>query len=643
MTNQGLSDNTITLSDKLNDTERLSTLSHELGHAMAFAADAQREQTLPSEVRELEADGVSIMLQTEFGFPLTQSRISHFVQEYRACMQRSDFSFEDFLKGVDEIYIQTYQELQPYIENALQIFEKEKKDHQEDQAVAAEVMETEKAESPVPAETLAAAAGVATEAEIVEAVHEQQPAIRKDTAATKMPSRSFSDDVDAVLQDTMNRNDALYVSDTPKVLTDLGLHPLPMLMTQKHLKDIVHPKDPANTRYHGLPVEQVKQLPQMLESPAMVARSLTYDDDLVVITAQADPDNLPIMVAIHPNGQGIYELSQIDSNFITSVYGRTNFLSIDENGDLSQGCFLGRVMQAGGLLYQNKEKSRQLARDAQLQLPRGLTSTGSSSHEEKTPDGSIIKDSITQNPENVKPSDRKEKSPSVPAMDTNTPAPPKQRLFVDMDGTLTKFIDQAETPDALLQPGYFETLPPQQNVVDMVKQAMQKDDLDVYVFSAALNIPTAIPEKNAWLDQHLPEIDQDHRVFVENGCRKSLSVPGGLRKTDILLDDYSRNLHDWAEAGAIGVKLLNDINNTHGTWTNSENLLERTAVNYTDAPEAMLKNLASKSKRYWILKLDIESGYLPPYIPQRGKQACEKLLHFSLTIVIQNRIIEAKR
>ena len=132
-------------------------------------------------------------------------------------------------------------------------------------------------------------------------------------------------------------------------------------------------------------------------------------------------------------------------------------------------------------------------------------------------------------------------------------------------------------------------------------------------------------------------------MFVENGCRKSLSVPGGLRKTDILLDDYSRNLHDWAEAGAIGVKLLNDINNTHGTWTNSENLLERTAVNYTDAPEAMLKNLASKSKRYWILKLDIESGYLPPYIPQRGKQACEKLLHFSLTIVIQNRIIEAKR
>lgn len=651
------SDNTITLSDKLNDTERLSTLSHELGHAMAFAADAKKEQALPSEVRELEADGVSIMLQTTCGFPLTQSRITHFANAYRACMQREDFSFEAFLKNVDQIYSQTYQELRPYMESALQIFKKETKDHNEVQVAAAEEIDAEKAESPVSARTIAASTGAAailasepvqetvaenamkdfmaaiangkaaivcerpelvidnakrpyycvsiltktergtygrspypedsvlfTSAEkallfarehkfmavpestflkeleqhppmivevarkmgyspvlqsnhgeyayqieggdyltfndswtdygleggpissfirefsdyakehfdvslpenlhtddgIVEwlqknfpgkftdlkaedvaepplnpydwgnydpnigfyepevAIDEANDALMKKAVSSALgaaevepetnsdenghtpPSGgappSFAQQVDEALRsdttDRTSQQNALYVSDTPKVLTDLGLRQLPMLITQRHLKNIVHPKDPANTRYHGLPVEQIKQLPQMLESPAMVARSLTHADDLVVITSQADPDNLPIMVSIRPDGRGRYALERIDSNFITSVYGRTNFLSIDENGDLSPDCFLGRVMQAGGLLYQDKEKSRQLARDAQLQLPRGLTSAGSSSREEKTPDGSIDKDSVAQNSEPVKSTDRKEEEPA---------------------------------------------------------------------------------------------------------------------------------------------------------------------------------------------------------------------------------------
>ncbi len=412
-------DNTITLSDKLNDTERLSTLSHELGHAMAFAADAQKEEALPSEVRELEADGVSIMLQTACGFPLTQSRITHFANAYRACMQREDFSFEAFLKSVDQIYNQTYQELQPYIENALQTFEQKTKDFQEDEVVVTEDKEDEKVENPVPAQTIAASTGAAAVLASEPVQETVAEVLGKDSRNTPP---SFAQQVDEALQNTMQRYSTLYVSDTPKVLTDLGLRQLPMLITQRHLKNIVHPKDPANTRYHGLPIEQVKQLPQMLESPAMVARSLTHDDDLVVITAQTDPDNLPIMVAVHPNGQGIYEVSQIDSNFITSVYGRTNFLSVDETGDLSQGCFLGRVMQAGGLLYQDKEKSRQLARCAGLQLPRALTSAGSSSHEEKTPDGSIAKNSITQNSESVKPTDRKEEepAPAVRSMEART-------------------------------------------------------------------------------------------------------------------------------------------------------------------------------------------------------------------------------
>lgn len=812
--------NTIALSDKLNDTERLSTLTHELGHAVMYAAGGGQEHASPVEIRELEADAVSIMLQTGFGLPLTQKRIDHLHNAYNACRQRDGFSFESFLKDVDRIYSQLSVQLQPHIETALQEFEKEKQKRREEQAAAAETAGTEEAQSlaPAAAGTPAMAAAIISETarkdtqnpraeeshmgDFLSAIQDgQAAAIAKETEfsidgikettyriikikedrdlgvyegepfpdasyifssaekaflfaqenhLTAVPESSFihelerhvpdivkvaqkmgftptvevthgtyaytiplfgepymltfnnigtdggdventgnfvrefsayakehfgtafpdnihTDDgtsaiawlqknfpgkfadlkvedltenfddgydieaeidaaiqsaasdyssgaavepteapspppfaqqVDAALQATgagrTDRQNALYVCDTPKVLTDLGLRQLPMLLTQKHLKDIVHPKDPANVHYHGLSAGQIKRLPHMLEAPAMVARSLTHADDLIVITAQTDPDKLPVMVSVRPDGQGRYDLERIDSNFITSVYGRTNFLSIDENGDLSPNCFLGRVMQAGGLLYQDKEKSQQLARDAGLQLPRGLTSAGSLSPESKAPGGSIVYDSITQIPGSVNaaapvPQSRQEEksSPAAPG----APVPPKQRLFVDMDGTLAKFIDQTDTPGALLEPGYFESLPPQQNVVEAIKQLTKAPALEVYVLSAALDLPNAVPEKNAWLDAHLPEIDLEHRLFPAHNQLKSMFTPGGLRHSDILLDDYSRNLHDWVQAGGIGIKLLNGINNNHGTWTKSQNPLEGAAVSYAGSPEEMIRHM----------------------------------------------------
>ena len=35
---------------------------------------------------------------------------------------------------------------------------------------------------------------------------------------------------------------------------------------------------------------------------------------------------------------------------------------------------------------------------------------------------------------------------------------------------------------------------------------------------------------------------------------------------NVLLDDYSRNLHEWKAEGNIGCKFYNGINGTHGTW-----------------------------------------------------------------------------
>ncbi len=140
----------------------------------------------------------------------------------------------------------------------------------------------------------------------------------------------------------------------------------------------------------------------------------------------------------------------------------------------------------------------------------------------------------------------------------------RQRLFVDMDGTLTEFLPQKST-EPLYQKGYFYHLPPQDNVVAAVRDlTLRHPEIEVFILSAYLvDSPYALAEKNAWVDRYLPEIDRPHRIFVPNGSDKKEWI-GGMRKDDVLLDDYTQNLLRWQPLR--GIKLINAINHTRRTW-----------------------------------------------------------------------------
>jgi hypothetical protein len=104
-------ENMIRINDKLNDTERLSTLTHELGHALMHKTP--EDSRLPEPVKEIEADAVSIMLQQYFGIPLTDSRKRHFSENYKACTALKDFKLENVLKRVNATYQKLRKEMQP--------------------------------------------------------------------------------------------------------------------------------------------------------------------------------------------------------------------------------------------------------------------------------------------------------------------------------------------------------------------------------------------------------------------------------------------------------------------------------------------------------------------------------------------------
>ena len=162
----------------------------------------------------------------------------------------------------------------------------------------------------------------------------------------------FGRSVDLVLhplEKAPPRREAVLVCTTPEILREAGLKDLPMHITQKHIVDCLHEKTYNNDHYHGLSVQELKRLPEALESPVILAESLTKDDSLVAVLDYREQDGNPVIVAVRPNGNAMYELRKVDSNFITSMYGKDNFSE-----------FCQRILDQGKLLYANKENGEKL-------------------------------------------------------------------------------------------------------------------------------------------------------------------------------------------------------------------------------------------------------------------------------------------
>lgn len=109
----------IAINDKLNDTEKLSTLTHEMGHAIMHADKNTRSISL--DVMEYEADCISIMLQSKMGLPLTDSRKNHFAEHFH---NLGDYDFDKSLGRVAQTFSQIYDEITPFLEKEL-IIEKQ--------------------------------------------------------------------------------------------------------------------------------------------------------------------------------------------------------------------------------------------------------------------------------------------------------------------------------------------------------------------------------------------------------------------------------------------------------------------------------------------------------------------------------------
>ena len=91
--------------------------------------------------------------------------------------------------------------------------------------------------------------------------------------------------------------------------------------------------------------------------------------------------------------------------------------------------------------------------------------------------------------------------------------------------------DQAEaTRELVAQPGFFADLELIPGSREAVRQLAER--YEVFIASAAMEVPTSFADKYAWLREHFPFIDPSHLVFC--GDKAILDV-------DYLIDDTARH------------------------------------------------------------------------------------------------------
>lgn len=87
----------IVLNELLEDSQRLSTLAHELGHAIVHEKDTEKSTVQ----KELEADALGIMLEMHFGIEPTEGRQRHLAENFRGYQEL--YTKEPEMKGTGAV------------------------------------------------------------------------------------------------------------------------------------------------------------------------------------------------------------------------------------------------------------------------------------------------------------------------------------------------------------------------------------------------------------------------------------------------------------------------------------------------------------------------------------------------------------
>ena len=136
-----IKDTLINMNDKLNSTEYLSTLTHEVGHAVMQHTAGQNTY-----LKEFEADCFSIMLESHLGVEITESRKHHLADNYRQLEQSQEGEEIDINSVINDV-MKTFSNVIENIDEYVNYEINQNKDKEIDEAIDEDIEDEAVSES----------------------------------------------------------------------------------------------------------------------------------------------------------------------------------------------------------------------------------------------------------------------------------------------------------------------------------------------------------------------------------------------------------------------------------------------------------------------------------------------------------------
>ena len=142
-----------------------------------------------------------------------------------------------------------------------------------------------------------------------------------------------------------------------------------------------------------------------------------------------------------------------------------------------------------------------------------------------------------------------------------------KKIFLDMDGTIARFNVRNALTRFDNEIGFFAKLLAYKGIAQINEMAKAGN---VYIISASPN-EQADRDKIEWLSQYLPALKIENVVLCRLGENKAEIIKSQLNieidNETYLLDDYTKNLTEWENAGGVGIKRLTSVSdNSRGLW-----------------------------------------------------------------------------
>ncbi len=194
----------------------------------------------------------------------------------------------------------------------------------------------------------------------------QQDGIKQQNRETSSQydySKPFSQQVEDWINGDIPSRDSLVVSETPAIWKMIGMNALPVTINQSHIDYAINGTKDAD---HYLTKQGLLQLPEAIKHPVAIISSKTQSGTSLVAMLDIRQNGKQVILPVVIDGFGRQNNLRIDSNAVTSIYGK--------DYSISKVLYNALLEEANGNLfsvyYVDMEKATALFQGARVLMPK---------------------------------------------------------------------------------------------------------------------------------------------------------------------------------------------------------------------------------------------------------------------------------